>query len=252
MVRKMADLTQDFKHKALEVGFTSVGITTPDQLRHLPYGWVGKVRKLHTPEEAFPSVKSVIMLAFHTWDPGFFMNIVSPQWRGYGLHPPGEKIEGYYLAHEVMTNKAWLLVDFLWKRGYEARPSTALPNKTAAIQCGLGCQGKNTLLVTPDHGPRVSLISLLTTAKLDTDSPFEEDLCGDCDRCIKACPTKALKPYTIEMQRCMTYSVESPESPDVPEDVREKERRLVPRPTSNSYIECATCITVCPIGKPRD
>ncbi len=245
----MASLTQKIKQKALAVGFVSVGITSPDHLRNLPYGWIGKVRKLNTPEEEFPSTKSVIMLAFHTWDPSFFMNIVSPSWKGYGMHPPDERIESYYLAHEIVKNMAWQLVDFLWKQGYEARPSTGLPNKSAAIQCGLGCQGKNTLLITPDYGPRVSLISVLTTSELDTDSPFEEDLCGDCDRCIRACPTKALKPYTIDMQRCMTYSVESPQSSDVPDDVREAERRLVPRPTSNSYIECSTCINVCPIGK---
>lgn len=250
MVRNMASLTQKFKQKALEVGFVTSGVAHPNQLRQLPYGWVGKVRKLTTPEEEFPPVKSVIILAFHTWDEAFFMNIVSPSWKGYGMHPPDEFIESYYLAHVIMKNKAWALVDFLWKHGYDARPSTDLPHKSAAIQCGLGCQGKNTLLVTPNYGPRVSLISLLTTAELNTDSPFKEDLCKDCDRCIRACPTQALTPYTIDMQRCITYSVESPQSSDVPDDVREAERRLVPRPTSNSYIECSTCIKVCPIGKP--
>lgn len=129
-------------------------------------------------------------------------------------------------------------------------PSFDIPLKAAAVKCGLGYQGKSTLLVTPHHGPRVGLISVLTTAELDIDEPYKEDFYGNCEKCILACPTKALEPYGLKMNRCMTYSAESPNSSDVVEDVRELERKLVAKPTQNSYIECTTCIDVCPIGKP--
>jgi len=73
--------------------------------------------------------------------------------------------------------------------------------------------------VTPEFGPRVRLVSVLTTAELDSDEPFREDLCKECDKCLIACPTKALGPYKLTINRCMTYSAESPHSPDVEDDL---------------------------------
>jgi hypothetical protein len=47
----------------------------------------------------------------------------------------------------------------------------------------------------------------------------------------------------------MVYSSENPRSTDVAEETRELEKRLVKRPTPNSFIDCTTCLEVCPIGK---
>jgi len=244
-------LTRDLKQKATEVGFVSVGISHPDMLRDLPYGWVGKVSNLRSPEELLPTVKSVVLMGFNAWDRSFNLAVDSPNWKGYGMHSPNERFERYQLYYEIMENKAWRVVDYLRKRGFESLPTFGIPLKTAAIKCGIGCQGKNTLLITPSHGPRVRLISVLTTAELDVDEPRKEDLCGDCEKCVLACPTRALEPYKLKINRCMTYSAESPYSSDVAEDVRESERKLIAKPTPNSYIECTICIDVCPIGKPR-
>lgn len=242
-------LTQDVKQKAIDVGFVSVGISNPSILRDLPYGWVGKITNLRPPEQILPTVKSVILMAFNAWDRTFSLSVDSPNWRGYGMHAPGEEFESYFFGYEIMKNKAWVIVDHLKMRGFDSLPSTGIPLKTAAVKCGLGCQGKNTLLITPRFGPRVKLISVLTTAQLDIDELYQENLCGKCERCVIACPTRALEPYRLKINRCMTYSAESPHSSDVPKDVRNLERKLVQRPTPNSYIECTTCVEVCPIGK---
>ena len=246
---KMASLTEHLKQLALDVGFVSVGISSAAMLEDLPYGPVGKVTTLQPPTQELPETKSIILLVFHTWDKIFSLSVDPPEWRGYGLHSPEEEFESYYLPYEIMKNKAWEIVDFLRREGYEAKYSLRIPLKTTAIKCGLGCQGKSTLLVTTEHGPRVNLISILTNAELDVDEPFKEDLCGDCNLCVTACPTKALVPYSITIEKCMTYSAETPCSSDVSQHVREMERKLVQRPTENSYIECARCMEVCPIGK---
>ena len=247
----MTTLTQEIKEKAIASGFALVGITSPDSLQDLPYGWVGKVKDLKEPGELFPGVVSVIVMALRTWDRAFYTDIESPEWRGFGLHPPGEEFESYYFANEVTENRAWRVVEYLRSKGYKATISRDIPLKTTAIKCGLGCQGKNTLLITPTHGPRVSLASVLTDAPLEADEPFTDDLCGECDRCIRACPTGALEPYRLNITRCLTYSAETPHTTDVPPDVRELDRKLIKRPTAHSYIECTTCIDACPIGKPE-
>ena len=61
----MASVTQEAKQKAIAAGFVTAGVSTPDMLRDLPYGWVGKVTNLRPPEEILPLAKSVILLVLH-------------------------------------------------------------------------------------------------------------------------------------------------------------------------------------------
>ncbi|MHA1961056.1 MAG: epoxyqueuosine reductase [Candidatus Thorarchaeota archaeon] len=244
-------LTKEVKRRALEAGFVSIGIADSNLLKHLQYGWVGEVRELYRPEAELASVKSVIVLAFNTWDRAYSLTIDSPSWRNNGYQAPESRFAYVSLGYEVIKNRAWTVVEFLRNEGFEAKWSVDIPLKTTAVLCGLGCQGKSSLLITPDYGPRVFLIAILTSAELKKDGPFEEDLCKNCERCIKACPTNAIDPYRPRIEHCMIYYLECPESSKVPESVREKTRNLIKRPTSSSYIECTRCIDVCPIGSPR-
>jgi len=245
----MMNLTEEVKEKAKEAGFALTGITKPDKLSDLPYGWVRKITNLRPPTELMLNVKSIILLAFKENNRAFNLAISSPDWKGYGMHPPEPQFEDYLFDYEILKNKAWTIIDFLTKKGYDAAYTFKIPLKTTAVKCGLGCQGKNTLIINPVFGPRMKLIAVLTNAELDVDEPFTMDLCKDCQRCIDACPTKALKPYKIDITRCLTYAAESPCTPDVPEDVRALEKKLVTRPTPNSFIECTACMEACPKGK---
>lgn len=245
----MMTLTQNMKKKAEKAGFVTAGVSNLDMLRKLPYGKIKHIGTLKTPEEVLPEVKSVILMGIHAWDPVF--NVVADSTK---LHfnkklAPNVPLEGYQLYYQIASSKAWKVAQFLMKNGYNSIPSFSVPLKTSAVKCGLGCQGKNTLLVTPNYGPRVRLVSLLTTAELDVDEPFGEDLCKSCDKCVRACPTGAIRPYKLDIAKCMAYASENPRSTQVPMETREMEKRFVKRPTLNSFIECSTCLEACPIGK---
>jgi len=242
-------LTEDIKKQAISAGFASIGISSPRVFYDLPHGWVENVIYLHSPEEEMPNVKSVILMTHYAWDKSFNLAVDSTYVRDANKLKPRVPLERYELYYEVLKNKAWIIVEYLSKKGYESLLSLNIPLKTSAVRCGLGSQGKNTLLITPNYGPRIRLISVLTTAKLDVDEPFEGDLCGDCEKCISACPTKALEPYRIKINRCLTYAAEEPDAKNVPIDVREIEKKLTIRPTPNSYIECTICIEACPFGR---
>jgi epoxyqueuosine reductase len=242
-------LTEEIRKKAKKSGFISTGITNTEAMWNLPYGWVADVTKLKPPEEILPGTRSVILLVFDAWDSAFSLQIDSPEWKGFGLHPPGNEPEGYYFSTQLMMTKAWPLVAYLRERGHEAQLTNSIPMKTAAIKCGLGAQGKNTLLINPDVGPRAKLMAILTTANLEIDEPYDGDPCAECERCIRACPSGALSPYKLEINRCLTYAAENPGGVDVPEDVRALERKLIVRPSPNSFIECTTCILACPVGR---
>ena len=221
-----------------------------------------------------PGTRSVVLLVFNGRDRAFSLQIDSPEWRGYGLHPPGESSiwrcsspqrrrewrgyglhppgeepEGFYMSYQVTMGKAWSIVSHLRESGHQAQLTTSIPMKAAAIRCGLGLQGKNALLIHPEVGPRAMRMAILTSATLETDKPYEGDLCGECDICIRACPMKALSPYRIDIKRCLAYAAENPGGARIPEDIRELERKLIVRPTPKSFIECTTCIFSCQIGR---
>lgn len=243
------NLTKEIKKQATEAGFVCIGITSPQMLRDLPHGWVGNVINLRSPEEELENVNSVILLGYYTWDKSFNLAVDSTYLKQRKDYAPEVPLERYQLYYEVLKNKAWTIVNYIKEKGYEAHLSLTIPLKTSAVKCGLGNQGKNTLLVTPNYGPRIRLIAILTTAELDTDEPFKDNLCRDCEKCITACPTKALEPYKIKINRCLTYAAEQPEAKDVPNDVRKIEQKLTIRPTTNSYVECTICLEACPIGR---
>ena len=73
----------------------------------------------------------------------------------------------------------------------EERRAGPISHKLAAHLCGLGWIGRSCLLVTPDRGPRVRWITVLTDAPLPpTGSPLDPR-CGSCRACVDACPIGA-------------------------------------------------------------
>ncbi|MDD8017462.1 MAG: tRNA epoxyqueuosine(34) reductase QueG, partial [Bacteroidota bacterium] len=78
-------------------------------------------------------------------------------------------------------------------------------DKVWAARAGIGWQGKHSNLITKEYGSWVFLGEIITTLKLDYDSPIE-DFCGSCTACIDACPTDAIRePYVVDSTRCISY-----------------------------------------------
>ncbi|MBM3148130.1 MAG: epoxyqueuosine reductase [Actinobacteria bacterium] len=64
--------------------------------------------------------------------------------------------------------------------------------KDAAVVAGLGCIGRNNLLLTPEYGPRQRLRVLLADADLPSSGPRDYDPCDGCpEPCRAACPRQA-------------------------------------------------------------
>lgn len=82
-----------------------------------------------------------------------------------------------------------------------------LSHRHAAVKAGLGVLGKSGLLLTPQYGNRITLVSILTDLVLSPDLPLTDILCPqNCHRCLDACPTKALKGNGIvEQKLCRSH-----------------------------------------------
>ena len=112
-------------------------------------------------------------------------------------------------------------------------------HKLAAHLAGLGWIGPSCLLVTPEFGPRVRWVTILTDAPLETGKPVE-NRCGDCRECVDACPPKAFTGRTF--------------SPDEPRDVRFDVRRCIDyrdhlQEKVTGARVCGMCVYVCPFGR---
>lgn len=78
--------------------------------------------------------------------------------------------------------------------------------KQYAVKAGLGWIGKQSLLITPEYGSYILLGELVLNLPADTyDKPLESVGCGECRRCLEACPTGAIvTPMTIDTTRCIS------------------------------------------------
>ena len=64
--------------------------------------------------------------------------------------------------------------------------------KDTSVLAGLGCIGRNNLLITPELGPRVRLRTMLIAEDLPSTGPISYDPCDGCEEfCRKACPQNA-------------------------------------------------------------
>jgi epoxyqueuosine reductase len=236
---------QEIESFSKTLGISLIGVTTAERLRDLPTGNVLDVTRLQSVLEVLPSTRSVIIAAYKTWDPIFNVVASGPTWLKEIVPLESQGSEFYQLYSQVLDAKAWALAHYLQTNGFEAIVSRRISLKPAAVESGLGARGKNTLVINPEYGPFVRFTAILTSAELEPDEPSALDVCGDCLRCVETCPTKALRPYEIDIRRCLTYAAENHGSPLVAEDVRELERKLIKRPTLNSFIECTICQDVC-------
>lgn len=66
--------------------------------------------------------------------------------------------------------------------------------KDAAVMAGLGCIGKNNMVVTPEYGPRIRLRAMLTDVVLHGTGPIDFDPCEECSMpCRSLCPQEAFR-----------------------------------------------------------
>lgn len=83
--------------------------------------------------------------------------------------------------------------------------SAPIFEKRYAVEAGLGWIGRQSLLITPDYGSFVLLGEVVTSAECDSyDTPLDSVGCGECRRCVEACPNGAIKERHIDTTRCIS------------------------------------------------
>jgi len=115
--------------------------------------------------------------------------------------------------------------------------SAPVLDRAWAARSGLGWIGKNSNLISPSKGSFFFIGSLIVDIELFYDRPIP-DFCGDCTRCINACPTQAIiGSRTIDSRKCISYhTIENKE--DIDPQLQDK--------FMNRVFGCDICQDVCP------
>jgi len=113
--------------------------------------------------------------------------------------------------HFVMKEKLGKLLQFIQSEiaPCEGRcfvDSAPVLDRAWAAQAGLGWIGKNTNLISTEHGSFFFIGELIVDLELSANTKIVHDHCGNCTRCIDVCPTQALvAPYILDARRCISY-----------------------------------------------
>jgi epoxyqueuosine reductase len=117
-----------------------------------------------------------------------------------------------------------------------------LSDRAVAERAGIGWSGKNCSLINPKWGSWIYLGEMITNLPLPPDRPIE-DGCGECTRCIDACPTGALVgPGELDAKRCISYVTQTKDM------VSDEWMRKI----GNRLYGCDTCQVVCPVNRGID
>jgi epoxyqueuosine reductase len=112
--------------------------------------------------------------------------------------------------HKVMKKRLHEVSDILRQHYPEETfrgcvDTAPLLEREFASRAGLGAIGKHTLLIEQGIGSWLLLGAIVTTAKFSPTNSQEQDPCGTCTRCIDACPTEAITPWSVDARKCISY-----------------------------------------------
>jgi epoxyqueuosine reductase len=115
-----------------------------------------------------------------------------------------------------------------------------LLERDLAQRAGLGFVGKHTNVISRRLGNWIFLAEILTTLELDADLP-EKNHCGNCTRCLTACPTQAIiAPFQLDARKCISYlTIELKGA--IPVELRPA--------IGHRIFGCDDCLAVCPWNK---
>ena len=145
--------------------------------------------------KAWQGLERAISVAFHLSD-RLLEDVVEGPTKLYFFH--------YQRVNMLLDELGLKISNFIQSQGCEALPIPAsqlvdwekqlahVSHKHVAMQAGIGWIGRNNLLITPQFGARVRLITILTDMPLKGDQPAPFG-CGDCYACLASCPSQSIK-----------------------------------------------------------
>lgn len=230
--------TDRARDKALEMGFDLVGFApvgpTPNaqafvdwlaQGRHGEMGYLAREpHKRLDPRQVLPTAQTIIMVGVSYETLAVPPEVLQAPARG--------RIARYAWGvdyHDLITPRLREYGEWVAKESRAYVDTGPILERAWAEQCGLGFIGKNTCLINRERGSFFFLGAVLVNEELTIDhlaidhSTAPERMsengrrssvvsrralcgCGNCTRCLTACPTQAFPaPGVLDARRCISY-----------------------------------------------
>lgn len=121
-----------------------------------------------------------------------------------------------------------------------------------AVQAGLGFIGKNNFLISREHGIRNFIGVIISnfeirqeehslTSHQELEDVPKKKYCGNCTKCLEACPTGALcAPYTLDARKCISYLTIENKEASIPLNLEMAQYR------DGWIFGCDACMNACP------
>ncbi len=251
-------VADDIRQAALRLGFDAVGVTdaAPVDVEQVEYlgkwladGCAGAMAYLERnlekrvdPRKLLEGARSVIVVELN-YKPGEKEN--NHKETATGRVAEYARYEDY---HDFIKKRLRELAQWMVESaGTEHRfkicvDSVPLAERALAERAGLGFVGRNHMLIHPVLGPQIFLGEIVTTVEIAgtvSQSPRrDKHPCGDCRKCIDACPTGALsEDGRFDARRCISYLTIEHKGEIEPELAK----RMVDR-----LFGCDNCVLACP------
>jgi epoxyqueuosine reductase len=258
-------MKEKIRQRALELGFDDCRFTTADmpasagqfqnwlaEKRHGEMAWLERTAsKRVDPQRVLPGASSVICLA------ASYAGEVESRETSDKMSPAPDSCHVSRVTrhasiaryarfddyHDMLGGRLKQLTGFVNQLGGAETRSLwyvdtgPLLERDFAQRAGLGFIGKHTNLISRRFGNWILLGEIITTLELEPDAP-EKNHCGNCARCITACPTRAITtPFQLDARLCISYlTIELKGS--IPVELRPA--------IGNRIFGCDDCLAVCP------
>jgi epoxyqueuosine reductase QueG len=211
-------------------------------------------------ETFFPKAKSIIVMEYRELST---CESLEPQLAMNGRLDKKEvmRYNSYKICHylEDEFNAKILSIPESFPRG----EASAVSLRHTAVAAGLGNFGRHNLVVHPKFGTRVTFTAIVSNLGLASDEKITENLCNNCNICVKNCPASALdEPGKTDMMKCIKtsqpYSFISYLSfldKFIESDAEERKNMamdFMPYYQASSFITqyyCFNCLKLCPAGR---
>jgi epoxyqueuosine reductase len=252
-------LSQEIKHKALELGFDLIGITNASPIdakqvellaEWLKSGCAGQMSYLHRnlekrtqPAKLLENAQSIICVGLNYKPPK--QKPKPPEaTTSIGKVASYAQYEDYHPFIKERLRKLTEFISSAAGRDHKFKicvDSVPLAERALAARAGLGFIGKNRMLINPKLGPQIFLGEIITTLKLSIDKQVSchsiTTECSNCDKCINACPTGALMPDgQFDANMCINYLTIEYKG-RIPPDLAEK--------IADRLFGCDDCVLAC-------
>lgn len=241
-------ISQKIKQQAFILGFDACGFCKAEEIDKLQQqnlnSWLGNayhadmqylannIDKRSNPTILVENARSIICLALNYYPPERQPE-TAPQFAYYAYGKD---------YHEVLKTKLKQLFDYIksLSPSMEGRyfvDTAPVLERYWAAKAGLGFIGKNTLLIIPQKGSYFFLSEIILNIDLEYDKPLSIS-CGNCTRCLQACPTKAIEQaHLLNSNKCISYQTI--------ENKNDIDESIIPL-LGNRLYGCDICQQVCP------